>query len=266
MRWHHPLSSAISGSKRQRRIGKQRSKTMTLNGKKIVVLGGTSGIGLAVAQAAAKEGAQVVVASSRKESVDRALKVLPAGGEGQALDLTDEKQVKNLFDRVGGFDHLVFTAGENLQLAELAKTPVADAQRFFTLRYWGAFTAVKYGSPHIGNGGSIVLTTGVAGARPHKGWAVAASICSAMEGFTRAMAVELAPMRVNAVSPGVIRSPLWAGMTEADREAMYRNVGAALPVGRVGEVEDVAETYLYLMRNGFSTGQVITVDGGTILV
>jgi NAD(P)-dependent dehydrogenase (short-subunit alcohol dehydrogenase family) len=266
MRWQHPLSSAIFRVEAAPPHWQQRSKTMTLNGKKIVVLGGTSGIGLAVAQAAAKEGAQAVVASSRKESVDRALKALPAGSEGHALDLTDEAQVKDLFDRIGDFDHLVFTAGENLQLAELAKTPVADAQRFFTLRYWGAFTAVKYGSPHIRKAGSIVLTSGVAGARPHKGWGVAASICAAMEGFTRAMAVELAPVRVNAVSPGVIKSPLWAGMTDADREAMYRTIGAALPVGRVGEVEDVAESYLYLMRNGFSTGQVIVVDGGTVLI
>lgn len=239
---------------------------MTLKQKKIVVLGGTSGIGLAVAQAAAKDGATVTVASSRKDSVDRALKALPAGSEGYALNLTDEAQVKSLFERIGDFDHLVFTAGESLQLAELAKTPVAEAQSFFTLRFWGAFTAVKYGGPHVRKGGSIVLTTGVAGARPHKGWGVAASICAAMEGFTRAMAVELAPVRVNAVSPGVIKSPLWANMTEADREAMYRNIGAALPVGRVGEVEDVAESYLYLMRNGFSTGQVITIDGGTVLV
>jgi NAD(P)-dependent dehydrogenase (short-subunit alcohol dehydrogenase family) len=239
---------------------------MTLNGKKIVVLGGTSGIGLAVAQTAAKDGACLVVASSRKESVERALKALPVGSEGHTLDLTDEAQVKSLFDRIGGFDHLVFTAGENLQLAELAKTSVADAQGFFTLRYWGAFTAVKYGSPHIRNGGSIVLTTGVAGARPRKGWGVAASICSAMEGFTRAMAVELAPVRVNAVSPGVIRTPLWANMANAEREAMYRDIGAVLPVGRVGEAEDIAQTYHYLMRESFSTGQVIVVDGGTVLV
>jgi NAD(P)-dependent dehydrogenase (short-subunit alcohol dehydrogenase family) len=239
---------------------------MTLKDKKIVVLGGTSGIGLSVAKAAAKDGANVIVASSRKESVERALKALPEGSEGHGLNLTNEAQVKSLFERIGDFDHLVFTAGESLHLAELATTSVAEAQSFFTLRYWGAFTAVKYGSPHIHKGGSIVLTTGVAGARPHKGWGVAASICAAMEGFTRAMAVELAPVRVNAVSPGVIKSPLWANMTDVDREAMYRNIGAALPVGRVGEVEDVAESYLYLMRNSFSTGQVITIDGGTSLV
>ncbi|RDV05647.1 SDR family oxidoreductase [Undibacter mobilis] len=238
----------------------------TLNGKKIVLLGGTSGIGLATAQAAAAEGAEIVVVSSRKESVDRALKALPAGARGHTADLTNEAELKALFERIGDFDHLVFTAGENLALADLDKTAVAEAQGFFKLRFWGAFTAAKYGHAHIRKGGSIMLTTGVAGARPQKGWSIAASLCTAMEGLTRALAVELAPIRVNAVSPGVVRTPLWAGMSEEDREALYRNVGAALPVGRVGEAEDVAQTYLYLMRNGFVSGQISIVDGGTVLV
>jgi NAD(P)-dependent dehydrogenase (short-subunit alcohol dehydrogenase family) len=140
------------------------------------------------------------------------------------------------------------------------------ARQFWNVRYWGAFAAVKYGSPHIRQGGSIVLTSGVAGARPHKGWSVAASICSAMDGLTRALAVELAPIRVNAVSPGVVRSPLWGAMNEQEREAMYNASGSRLPVGRVGEVDDIAKTYLYLINEGFSTGQVIVVDGGTVLV
>jgi NAD(P)-dependent dehydrogenase (short-subunit alcohol dehydrogenase family) len=94
----------------------------------------------------------------------------------------------------------------------------------------------------------------------------AASICGAMDALTRALAVELAPVRVNAVSPGVVRTALWSNMSEADRDAMYRDIGAALPVGRVGEARDIAQAYLYLMREGFSTGQVVVVDGGTVLV
>ena len=102
--------------------------------------------------------------------------------------------------------------------------------------------------------------------RPHAGWTVAASICGAIDALTRALAVELAPIRVNAVSPGVVRTALWDNMAESDREALYREVGSALPVGRVGEASDIAEAYLYLMREGFSTGQVIAVDGGTMLM
>ncbi|MGB9014993.1 MAG: SDR family oxidoreductase [Methylovirgula sp.] len=174
---------------------------MTLREKRIVVLGGSSGIGLATAQAAAREGASVVIASSRRARVEEALATLPAGAEGHALDVSDETALKHLFARLGVFDHLVFTAGESLQLGKLVNTEMAAARRFFDLRYWGAFMAAKYGSGSIRPGGSIVFTSGLAGARPHPGWALGASICSAMEGLTRALAVELAPIRVNIVCP-----------------------------------------------------------------
>src|SRR5277367_3398320 len=136
---------------------------MTLQGKRIVVLGGSSGIGLATAQAAAREGASVVIASSRKARVDEALATLPAGAEGHVVDLADDAAVQALFARLGDFDHLVFTAGETLQLGSLASTDVDAARRFFTLRYWGAYCAAKYGSSNIRKGGSIVFTSGIAG-------------------------------------------------------------------------------------------------------
>jgi NAD(P)-dependent dehydrogenase (short-subunit alcohol dehydrogenase family) len=239
---------------------------MNLKDQRIVLLGGTSGIGFATAEAAARDGASVVVASSRQQSVDRAIKALPKGAEGHAIDLSREDAVAKFFDSIGSFDHLVYTAGENLELNALGETSLDWARQFWNVRYWGAYTAVKYASPHIRRGGSIVLTTGIAGARPHKNWTVAASICGAMEGLTRALAVELAPIRVNAVSPGVVRTPLWGAMSEADRETMYHSVGTALPVGRVGEAEDIAEAYIYHMRQGYGTGQVIVADGGAVLV
>jgi NAD(P)-dependent dehydrogenase (short-subunit alcohol dehydrogenase family) len=239
---------------------------MSLSGKRVVILGGTSGIGLATAKAAEREGAAVVIASSRGERLDRALAALRSGAEGEVVDVADEAQVRALFERIGAFDHLVFTAGESLQLEPLAVMQVERARGFVNVRFWGAFMAAKYGSPHIRPGGSITLTNGIAGLRPRKGWTVAASICGAMEALTRALAVELAPIRVNAVCPGTVRTELWSGMTESARETMYRDAAQRLPVGRVGEADDLAETYLYLMREGFSTGQVLVVDGGAVLV
>jgi NAD(P)-dependent dehydrogenase (short-subunit alcohol dehydrogenase family) len=239
---------------------------MDLNGKRVVVLGGTSGIGLAVAEAAAQAGAMVVVASSNPARVEAALARLPQGAEGQALDLLDESAMRDVFARIGAFDHLVYTAGEALQIGPLAETSLAGARTFFELRYWGALTAAKYGAPQIRPGGSIVFTSGIAGARPQAGWALGASICSAMEGLTRALAVELAPLRVNIVSPGFVRTPLWSTLAEEQREAMYAAAGARLPVGRVGEAADLAEAYLFLMRQGFATGQTFVVDGGGVLV
>ena len=239
---------------------------MSLNGKRVVVLGGTSGIGLATAKAAQREGAVIVVASSRRQRVDSALSALRGTAQGEAVDLSDEARVRAFFERVGAFDHLVFCAGETLHLQTLGKMELDQARGFVNLRFWGAFMAVKYASPHIRTGGSITLTTGVAALRPRKGWTVAASICGAVEALTLALAVELAPIRVNAVCPGVVRTELWSDMIEADRAAMYRDIGQKLPVGRVGEADDLAQAYLYLMREGYSTGQVIVVDGGAVLV
>jgi NAD(P)-dependent dehydrogenase (short-subunit alcohol dehydrogenase family) len=239
---------------------------MKLGEKRIVVLGGSSGIGLAIAQGAAHEGATVVIASSRKARIDQALATLPAGTEGHVLDLADDDATQALFARLGSFDHLVFTAGETLQLGSLATTDLDAARGFFALRFWGAYCAAKYGSSNIRKGGSIVFTSGIAGQRPLAGWALGASICAAMEGLTRALAVELAPIRVNIVSPGVVRTPLWANMTEADRKALYHETAERLPVGHVGDAEEIAEAYLYLMRQGYSTGQVLVVDGCAVLV
>ena len=239
---------------------------MTLEKKRIVILGGSSGIGLAVAKAASREGAELVIASSRKTNIDRALAELPQSAQGRAIDLSDEARIRNLFEVIGPFDHLVYTAGENLKLGALKSTNIDEARHFWTLRYWGAFAAVKYGAPNIRSGGSIVLTSGLAGQRPHAGWTVASSICGAMEGLTRALAVELAPLRVNAVCPGVVRTPLWDSMSEADRTALYQQMNEKLLVGHVGESEEVAEAYLYLMRQTYGTGQTIVVDGGGALV
>ena len=238
---------------------------MDLQHQRVVVLGGTSGIGFATAKAAASLGAQVTVVSSRPAGVDRAVADLPPGTDGRAADLTDADQVGRLFDDLGDIDHLVFTAGEPLALMSLDTLNLNQAREFFNLRYFGALWGVHAAMPHLRRGGSITLTTGIAGKRPGPGWAVAASICGAVESLTRALAVELAPIRVNAVCPGVVRSPLWASMPQTGREQLYRDTAASIPAGRVGEVEDIAHAYLYCLTQPFATGSILTVDGGTAL-
>jgi NAD(P)-dependent dehydrogenase (short-subunit alcohol dehydrogenase family) len=235
---------------------------MSLKDKRVVV----AGIGFATALAAANQGAEVIIASRNAERVAAALAKLPSSAQGQAVDFTDEAQIKSWFEKIGPFDHLVYTAGEALQLGALAETDVETARQAFEVRYWGAFKTVKHGHALIRKGGSIVLTTGIASLRPNKGWTVPSSTLGAMESLTRALAVELAPLRVNTVSPGIVRTPLWDNMSESDREAMYSHFAAALPTGYIGEAEDIAETYLYLMQERFSTGQIIVVDGGGVLV
>src|SRR6266478_6590095 len=237
-----------------------------LSGKRIVVLGGSSGLGLAVAQQAVAQGATAIIASSNADRVKQALATLDGKAEGHTLDLSNEWDIQDFFEKVGDLDHLVFTAGDTLQLNELVAADLTKARHAFALRYWGALAAVKYASPHIRKEGSIVLTTGIAGQRPQKGWVIAASVCGTIEALTRALAVEMAPIRVNAVSPGVVRTNLWQNMSASERERLYESVGNSLPVGRVGEASEIAQAYLFLMQEGFATGQTVVVDGGTVLV
>ncbi len=227
---------------------------MVLKGKRIVVLGGTAGIGLAVAQAVAAEGARVVVVSSRAARVREALANLP-GAEGRATDLRSEASVRELFAGLGALDHLVFTAGEELLLSPLAELDLTRARDFFELRYWGALGALKAARPHLARDGSIVLTSGTASLRPPPGFVIGAGICAAMEAATRALAVELAP----------VDTGLWSNLPEAARLRMFTDAAAKLPVGRIGKPADVAEHYLGFMRGAYVTGQSLVVDGGGVI-
>ena len=242
------------------------NETKPLTGKKVIILGGSAGIGLATAKLAAAEGANIVIVSSNQQRINKALGELPLGSAGFAVDLSREENIKTLFGNIGTFDHLVYTAGENISLDIIARTEIASAQKFFNIRFWAAFAAVKYGAPNINTGGSVCLISGTAAERPGAGWSVATSICSAMEGFTRAMAVELAPLRVNCVMPGVIKTNLWDSMSDEDREALYKATEETLLLKRVGLAEDVALAFVYLMKQKHSTGQNVIVDGGSLLV
>lgn len=243
---------------------------MTLKDKRIVVLGGTSGIGLAVARAATEEDASVIVASHRPEAVTRAQAQLAqqsrSRSSGFTVDVTSEDGLKEFFGKIGPFDHLVYSCGEDLPIGPLVGIDLRRARARFEVRYWGAVAAVKYGIAALHAGGSIVLTSGFSATRPRAGWTSQASIQSAIEGLTRALAVELGPIRVNAVSPGVTRTPRWDSWKEADRQAFYQGEERRLPVGRVGEAAELAAAYIYLMKNTYATGNVISVDGGGSLV
>lgn len=238
----------------------------TLTGKRVVLLGASSGIGFETARMAAAEGAQVVIVSSNHSKIQNALELLPSDAEGFVVNLSKEQNIKDFFDRIESFDHLVFCAGENLTLNKIDSTDINQARDFFTIRFWAAVASIKYGASLIRSGGSILLTSGTASARPGPGWSIASAICGAMEGFVRAMAVELSPTRVNCVMPGVIKTPLWDSLTEVDRSTLYANTANSLLVKRVGESEDVAKGFLYLINQTFATGQTLVIDGGALLV
>jgi NAD(P)-dependent dehydrogenase (short-subunit alcohol dehydrogenase family) len=236
-----------------------------MNGQKVVVIGGSSGMGLATALASAEQGANVVIASSRQDRVDRALAELPAGCEGFVFDVRAEGEVTNALDHIGEFDHLVFTAGDSFAPARLAGLDLSDARALLDVRFWGAVGVIKHAIPRLRGDGSISLTTGTVGQRPMAGAAMAAAGAGAIEGLVRGLAVELAPVRINAVRAGAFRTPMWDGLPEAQREAVFERLARATLVGAVGEPEQIAAAHLYLMQNGYVTGTVLDVSGGSLL-
>ncbi|MGG7464761.1 SDR family oxidoreductase [Plantibacter sp. YIM 135347] len=232
---------------------------------RIVLLGGTSGIGLATARAAAAAGATVFIGSRNASSVERALAELPPTVTGAVVDASSSEDVGRFFDGIGEFDHFAYTAADNLRSVTIQDFTVEQGLSFLGLRLVHALDAVRLAVPHLRAGGSITLTSGTAAFKGGAGWVLGSAASGATISAAKSLAVELAPLRVNAVAPGVVRSPLWSQLSDADREAMYQATDASLPVGRVAEPEDVAKAFLALMDQDYVTGTVSVVDGGTLV-
>jgi NAD(P)-dependent dehydrogenase (short-subunit alcohol dehydrogenase family) len=241
---------------------------MSLRQKRVVVIGGTSGIGFAVAQAAQADGASVILGSSSEEKIAVATARLP-GAHAHIVDVRDEASVALFFERVGAFDHLAFTAGDWGQFSSATRIDdldLAKARALFDVRFWGALACVKQAAKHIRPGGSIVLTDGTVAHRPRRGAPVSTAMAGGIEHLVRALAVELAPLRVNGVCPGAVRTDVWNAIPPEQREARFAKMTESQLVKRIGEPAEVAEAYLYLMRGGYTTGQVLVVDGGQTAV
>ncbi|MCF3962626.1 SDR family oxidoreductase [Streptomyces fuscigenes] len=238
---------------------------MDLSAQRVVVIGGSSGMGLATARAAAAAGAAVTIASSDRTRLESALAHLPGACEGAVLDTRDEDAVAALFARLGELDHVVYTAGDAVRPLPLDDLPLDDARRLFDVRFWGAVATVKHAARRVRPGGSIALTSGTVAVRPVPGAALAAAGAAATEGLTRGLAAELAPIRVNAVRAGVIRTPLWDAVPEPQREALLASLADRTLTKSTGTADQIAAAHLYLMGNQFVTGTVLTVDGGAVV-
>jgi NAD(P)-dependent dehydrogenase (short-subunit alcohol dehydrogenase family) len=235
---------------------------VTLRGQRVLVIGGSSGIGFAVARAALAEGARVAIASSKADRVRHAVDRL-GGGEGVALDVTDEPAVQAFFVETAGFDHIAFTAADWAQVDHkpFAEIDLAAEATLFDVRFWGALKVAKHAARHMPSGGSITLTNGMAAHRPQKGLAVATAMAGAVEHLVMGLAVELAPVRVNGICPGAIRTEAWDELPEAFRRFQEARLAGQL-IPRVGELDECVEAYLYLMRGSYTTGQTLRVEGG----
>ncbi|AYV13036.1 MULTISPECIES: SDR family oxidoreductase [Shewanella] len=213
-----------------------------------VVIGGTSGIGAELAGQLRAEGAQVHVASRRT-----------------GLDISDEQSVYHFFESVGAFDHLIITAGSFAPAGRVVDVELAQAKAAFDTKFWGAINAAKQAARYIKHGGSITLTSGMLARKVVAATYVKTAINAALEAVTRVLAKELAPIRVNAVSPGLTDTQAHHGMSDEARNTMYQRAEAALPVKRIGQTADIAMAYLLLLQNPYMTGVVIDVDGGALL-
>lgn len=233
---------------------------MTLAGKKVVVIGGSSGIGLATAELAKKEGAEIIIASRSAAKLDPVAERLKV--TAIPTDVTSDQSVAELFRRTGPVDHVVLTAAQ-LRTGPFKTVPMEDVRGTMEGKFWGAWRVAR--EAEIRPGGSLTLVTGFLSVRPRPNSAIISAANGALESLARALALELAPVRVNAVSPGVIDTPIRAAMPEAARNEMLAKTAAALPVGRVGMAEDIAWQILSFMANGFATGSIVYVDGGALV-
>ncbi|MFW5387654.1 SDR family oxidoreductase [Yersinia sp. 2542 StPb PI] len=234
-----------------------------LNQQKLVILGGNSGIGAAVAYAAISRGAKVVLVSRRSagsQSVDHDSAMLRL-----SADMTDAESLKRLFAQVGTFDHLVITAGPAVQAHALADTSLSEAQENFDVKLWGALRAIQSALPYLHEQGSITLTSGLLSRKFVSGQFIKTAINAALEAVGKQLAKELAPRRVNVVSPGVTATEAYNSMSNEQRQAMFTKMAASLPVGRVGQPVDIAGAFVLLLENSFMTGSVIDVEGGGLL-
>jgi NAD(P)-dependent dehydrogenase (short-subunit alcohol dehydrogenase family) len=249
---------------------------MRLSEMRVVIIGGSSGIGLETARLARAEGASVTIAGRSEDRLGRAAESLGCSYEDAAgktptgrlrcvvADMAEDASIRSLFEGETRVDHLFLPAGElRPDGADVLESDPEWLRSILEIRLLGVAQAIRRARPRM-EGGSITLMSGLYSTRPAAGGAMAAAAVAGVEGMTRALALDLAPIRVNAVAPGLIETPLWDAFG-AHREAILARA-AKMPVGRIGRPEEVAEAVIFLMTNGFVTGTVLPIDGGGGLV
>lgn len=241
----------------------------TLVGKRILVIGGSSGIGLGVATAALANGAEVVIVGRSQEKLQAAEGALAAKGRVSsfAADMTQEAELARLFDEVGAFHHLVSTAGTPPPGDPIDQTDLDVARRFIDNKLIGAILVAKHAVSGLKTGGSMTFTSGVNKDKPPvRGGAIVAAIAGSFSYFAHALSLELAPTRVNVVSPGWVDTPMFDELAGDAKSSYFESLAARLPAGRIATPADVAPAYIYAMESDFTTGQTLHIDGGQSLI
>lgn len=230
--------------------------------QKIVIVGGSSGMGLATAKRLAAAGSHVIIASRSEERLGSALATIKGKAEAKTLDFTHEDEVQAFFSWVGWFDHLVLMGAGMPAWGKLSEIKNDALENAFKTKFWGYFFCAKHAVPYLKKNGSILFTIGGAARSAIPGTAGVAAVNGAIMCMAFTLAKEIAPIRVNILSPGLVDTPAYNWMSDDEKNGFFQQMGGSLPVGRIGSPDDIAQAAEYLLMNGYTTGAVLDVDGG----
>jgi NAD(P)-dependent dehydrogenase (short-subunit alcohol dehydrogenase family) len=238
---------------------------MELKNQQVVIIGGSSGIGLATASLALSYGANVTIAARNQQKLQQSVEKLGSNVRSVVADIMDESQVERIFQSLERVDHLFVAAGSLEAGGLISGASIEKLKHPIAERIYGAIYAVRHAVPKM-KSGSITLMSGLFSTRPMPGSATTAAAVAGIEAMARTMALELSPIRVNAVCPGYIDTPLLANAFGESYQQIIQSQAATLPAKRVGSAQEVAQSVVFMMTNGFMTGEILHIDGGGRLV
>jgi NAD(P)-dependent dehydrogenase (short-subunit alcohol dehydrogenase family) len=231
----------------------------SLTNKHVLIVGGSSGIGMAIASQAHARGAQVTIASRSQVKLNEAAGRMGQGIAIAVLDTGDEKGVEDFFAIGDTWDHVVISAAQTPS-GPVRKLPLEDAKGAMESKFWGAYRVAR--AARFNDRGSLTFISGFLSVRPSATSVLQGAINAALEALARGLALELSPVRVNAISPGLIDTPLWSKMDDGARQSMFEKTVQNLPAKVVGQPEDIANAAIFVMTTPFATGSTVRVDGG----
>jgi NAD(P)-dependent dehydrogenase (short-subunit alcohol dehydrogenase family) len=234
--------------------------------QEVLIVGGSSGIGLATARLLSGRGAKIAIAGRSAERLEDAAAQFSVPPRTIVVDIENANSIGGLAAELDHLDHLILP-GSSAAVGNFLDVPVPKAHRFFESKFWGPYRVLRAVHPKLHAAGTVTFFSGAAAERASPGFAFGSAINAAIEALTASLAVELVPIRVNAVSPGVIDTPVWSELLgDEDRQALFSDLEARLPIGRIGRPTDVARAVEFLLTNEYITGVVLRVDGGFVHV